>query len=72
MNKKNFCKSDWFPGLTVSDITFIAGDTDLSQSLERKVHDVGVATTTHRPGKKTTVIAMGKPSQADTGIGERP
>ncbi len=58
MKKRAFWKADWFFGLIVTVVLFIAGGGDLIQSLERKAYDLGVKASSRNPSEKVAVIAI--------------
>ncbi len=62
MAKTTFWKTDWFLGLVISLLIFLAGGSDLLQSLERKAYDVGVSLTTRTPSDRLAVISIDKRS----------
>ena len=58
MALKGFWKKDWFLGLVVSLVLFVAGGTALMQGLERTAYDWGVRASTRTPSDKVVVIAI--------------
>jgi len=67
MKKLAFWKADWFFGLIVTVVLFIAGGGDLIQSLERKAYDLGVKASSRNPSEKVAVIAIDDQSIANIG-----
>ncbi len=65
--KSGFWKSDWFLGLVVVVLMFVAGGSDLLQSLERKAYDMGVQASSRAPSDKIAVIAIDDTSIANIG-----
>jgi serine/threonine-protein kinase len=66
-SKAGFWKTDWFLGLVVSVVMLAAGGSDLLQSLERKVYDIGVGMASRVPSDKVAVIAIDKQSLDNIG-----
>jgi serine/threonine-protein kinase len=56
--KAGFWKKDWFLGLAVTLVLFVAGGTTLIQSLERAAYDWGVRASSRTPSDKVVVIAI--------------
>jgi len=56
--KAGFWKKDWFLGLVVTLLLFVAGGTYLIQSLERAAYDWGVRASSRTPSDKVVVIAI--------------
>jgi CHASE2 domain-containing sensor protein/tRNA A-37 threonylcarbamoyl transferase component Bud32 len=65
--KSGFWKSDWFLGLVVVVLMFVAGGSDLLQSLERKAYDMGVQASSRAPSDRIAVIAIDDTSIANIG-----
>ncbi len=65
--KSGFWKSDWFLGLVVVVLMFVASGSDLLQSLERKAYDMGVQASSRTPSDKIAVIAIDDTSIANIG-----
>jgi eukaryotic-like serine/threonine-protein kinase len=65
--KAGFWKSDWFLGLVVALLVFVAGGGDLLQSLERKAYDMGVQASSRSPSDQIAVIAIDDQSIANIG-----
>jgi CHASE2 domain-containing sensor protein len=65
--KSGFWKTDWFLGLVVVVLMFIAGGSDLLQSLERKAYDMGVQATSRAPSDRIAVISIDDTSIANIG-----
>ncbi len=67
MKNLSFWKSDWFLGLVVTLVLFIASGGDLIQSLERKAYDLGVRSASRAPSDRIAVIAIDDQSIANIG-----
>ena len=67
MKKPAFWKSDWFLGLVVALVLFMASSSDLVQSLERLAYDWGVRASSHSPSARIAVIAIDDQSIANIG-----
>ena len=67
MNQVSFWKKDWLVGLSVTVLFFLATNSDLMQSLERKAYDLGVLATSRVPSDKIAIIAMDDQSIANIG-----
>jgi serine/threonine-protein kinase len=67
MKKTAFWKADWFAGLVVALVLFIASGGDLIQSLERLAYDWGVRASSHSPSTRISVIAIDDQSIANIG-----
>lgn len=67
MNNWSFWKHDWFVGILVTLVFFLAANSDLIQSLERKAYDLGVRATVRAPSDKIAVIAIDDQSIANLG-----
>ncbi len=67
MKKLDFWKSDWFLGIVIALILFVAANGDLIQSLERKAYDLGVRAASRTPSDKIAVIAIDDQSIANMG-----
>jgi serine/threonine-protein kinase len=65
--KAGFWKADWFLGLVVVLLMLFAGGSDLLQSLERKVYDMGVQASSRAPSDRIAVIAIDDTSIANIG-----
>lgn len=65
--KKRFWKSDWFTGLIISLVFLFAAGSDVLQSVERKVYDLGVQASKRDPGDKIAIIAIDDQSIANIG-----
>ena len=67
MKKAAFWKADWFLGLIVALVLFVASGSDLVQSLERLAYDWGVRASSHAPSPRIAVIAIDDQSIANIG-----
>ena len=67
MAKAAFWKSDWFLGVVISLLMLLAGRSDLLQSLERKVYDMGVQMAQRTPSDRIAIIAIDDYSIANLG-----
>ena len=67
MKKTAFWKADWFLGLIVAAMLFIASGSDLVQSLERLAYDWGVRASGRVPSSRIAVIAIDDQSIANIG-----
>ncbi len=67
MKNLTFWKSDWFLGLMVALVLFVASGGDLIQSLERKAYDLGVKAASRTPSDRIAVIAIDDQSIANIG-----
>jgi len=67
MKKPAFWKADWFLGLVVALVLFMASSSDLVQSLERLAYDWGVRASSHSPSARIAVIAIDDQSIANIG-----
>ncbi len=67
MNKLLFWRKDWFISLLVAGVFFLAANSDLMQSLERKAYDLGVLASSRTPSDKIAVIAIDDQSIANLG-----
>ena len=67
MKKTAFWKADWFLGLIVALVLFVASGSDLVQSLERLAYDWGVRASSHAPSPRIAVIAIDDQSIANIG-----
>jgi eukaryotic-like serine/threonine-protein kinase len=67
MKKTAFWKADWFLGLIVALVLFLASGSDLVQSLERLAYDWGVRASSHVPSPRVAVIAIDDQSIANIG-----
>ncbi|HVY05851.1 MAG TPA: serine/threonine-protein kinase [Burkholderiales bacterium] len=67
MKKAAFWKADWFLGLIVALVLFVASGSDLVQSLERLAYDWGVRASGHSPSPRVAVIAIDDQSIANIG-----
>ena len=67
MKKPAFWKADWFLGLIVAVVLFLASGSDLVQSLERLAYDWGVRASSHAPSPRVAVIAIDDQSIANIG-----
>ena len=67
MKKTAFWKADWFLGLIVALVLFVASGSDLIQSLERLAYDWGVRASSHAPSPRVAVIAIDDQSIANIG-----
>ncbi len=67
MKKTAFWKADWFLGLIVAAMLFIASGSDLVQSLERLAYDWGVRASGRAPSSRIAVIAIDDQSIANIG-----
>jgi serine/threonine-protein kinase len=67
MKKTAFWKADWFLGLVVALVLFLASGSDLIQSLERQAYDWGVRASHHAPSPRVAVIAIDDQSIANIG-----
>ena len=65
--KSGFWKTDWFLGAVVAAVMFVAGSSDLIQSLEQKAYDMGVKATSRNPSEKIAIIAIDDQSIANIG-----
>jgi CHASE2 domain-containing sensor protein len=65
--KSGFWKSDWFLGLVLTLLVFLASGSDLLQSLERKAYDMGVQASSRTPSDRIAVIAIDDESIANIG-----
>ncbi len=65
--KSGFWMTDWFLGLVVVVLMFVASGSDLLQSLERKAYDMGVQASSRTPSDKIAVIAIDDTSIANIG-----
>jgi CHASE2 domain-containing sensor protein len=67
MAKAVFWRADWFLGVVVTLLMVLAGGSDLLQSLERKVYDMGVQASSRNPSERIAVIAIDDQSVANLG-----
>jgi serine/threonine-protein kinase len=67
MKKTAFWKADWFLGLVVAVVLFVASGSDFIQSLERQAYDLGVRASSHAPSQRVAVIAIDDQSIANIG-----
>ena len=67
MKKPGFWKADWFLGLVIALVLFVASGSDLVQSLERVAYDWGVRVSNHGPSARVAVIAIDDQSIANLG-----
>jgi len=67
MKKTAFWKADWFLGLIVAVVLFVASGSDFIQSLERQAYDLGVRASSHAPSQRVAVIAIDDQSIANIG-----
>ena len=67
MKKTAFWGADWFLGLIVALVLFVASGSDLIQSLERLAYDWGVRASSHAPSPRVAVIAIDDQSIANIG-----
>src|SRR3977135_2354716 len=67
MKKTAFWKADWFLGLVVAVVLFVASGGDFIQSLERQAYDLGVRASSHAPSSRVAVIAIDDQSIANIG-----
>ena len=67
MKKPGFWKADWFLGLVIALVLFVASGSDLVQSLERVAYDWGVRASNHGPSARVAVIAIDDQSIANIG-----
>jgi CHASE2 domain-containing sensor protein/tRNA A-37 threonylcarbamoyl transferase component Bud32 len=67
MKKTAFWKADWFLGLVVAVVLFVASGSDIIQSLERQAYDLGVRASSHAPSQRVAVIAIDDQSIANIG-----
>ncbi len=67
MKKTAFWQADWFLGLIVALVLFLASGSDLVQSLERLAYDWGVRASSHAPSPRVAVIAIDDQSIANIG-----
>jgi CHASE2 domain-containing sensor protein len=67
MALKGFWSKDWFLGLVVSLVLFVAGGTALVQGLERMAYDWGVRASSRTPSDKVVVIAIDDESMRKIG-----
>ncbi len=67
MKKTAFWKADWFLGLVVAVVLFVASGSDFIQSLERQAYDLGVRASSHAPSQRVAVIAIDDQSLANIG-----
>jgi len=65
--KRAFWKQDWVPGLLLSLFFIAFAQSDLLQSLERKVYDIGVQLSQRTPSDRIAVIAIDDTSIANLG-----
>lgn len=57
MVKRSFCKRDWLFGWLVALVFMFGTGSNLLQSPERKVRDLGVPASSRMPSDKVTVVA---------------
>jgi len=67
MAKAGFWKSDRFIGIAVTVLVLIFSGSDLLQSLERKLYDMGVQLSSRTPSDRVAVIAIDEQSIANLG-----
>lgn len=67
MKKLAFWKSDWFLGVLVTLVFLGIANTDVMQSLERKVYDLGVRASSRVANDKIAVIAIDDESISNIG-----
>ncbi len=67
MKKTAFWKADWFLGLVVAIVVFVASGSAFIQSLERQAYDLGVRASSHAPSQRVAVIAIDDQSIANIG-----
>jgi len=67
MKKTAFWRADWFLGLIVALVLFVASRSDVVQSLERLAYDCGVRASSHVPSPRVAVIAIDDQSIANFG-----
>ncbi|HXC39194.1 MAG TPA: serine/threonine-protein kinase [Burkholderiales bacterium] len=58
MSKAGFWKRDWFLGVVVAVLVFLASASALIQGLERSAYDWGVRASSRTPSDKVAVIAI--------------
>ncbi|MCX7151720.1 MAG: serine/threonine-protein kinase [Betaproteobacteria bacterium] len=58
MSRVGFWKKDWFLGVVVAVVLFLAGGSQLIQSLERSAYDWGVRASSRTPSDRVAVIAI--------------
>ena len=67
MGKAGFWKSDWFLGVAAAVAMVFLHGTETLQSLERKVYDLGVQSSSRTPSDRIAVIAIDDRSVANIG-----
>src|SRR3954463_2969466 len=67
MKKAALWKADWFLGLVLTLMLFLASGSDLVQGLERVAYDFGVRASSHTPSARIAVIAIDDQSIANIG-----
>jgi len=67
MKKAALWKADWFLGLVLALMLFLASGSDVIQGLERVAYDFGVRASNHAPSARIAVIAIDDQSIANIG-----
>jgi CHASE2 domain-containing sensor protein len=67
MTKTALWKADWFLGLVLALMLFLASGSDVVQGLERVAYDFGVRASNHAPSARIAVIAIDDQSIANIG-----